>query len=72
VQDEYEQIVGRGKAYAGTAIGLGVVGGALAVAGITLLAVDEARLRKGKGKGKGKGKRRARLDVRRGKLQVKF
>jgi hypothetical protein len=68
VQDEYEQIVGRGKAYAGTAIGLGVVGGALAVAGITLLAVDEARLRKGKGK----GKRRARLDVRRGKLQVKF
>ena len=70
VQEEYEQIVGRGKAYAGTAIGLGVVGGALAVAGITLLAVDEARLRKGKGKGK--GKRRARLDVRRGKLQVKF
>jgi hypothetical protein len=68
VQDEYEQIVGRGKAYAGTAIGLGVFGGALAVAGITLLAVDEARLRKGKGK----GKRRARLDVRRGKLQVKF
>ncbi len=67
VQDEYEQALGRGKGYATSAIALGVVGGALAVAGITLLAVDEARLRK-----QGKGKRRARLDVRRGKLQVKF
>ncbi|HET6585224.1 MAG TPA: hypothetical protein VFG69_17320, partial [Nannocystaceae bacterium] len=66
VKDDYEQIVGRGRAFASTAIALGVIGGALAVAGITLLAVDEARLRKRT------GKRRARLELRKGGLQVKF
>ena len=71
VQDEYEEILGRGRAFASTAIALGVVGGALAVAGITLLAVDEARLRKGKRERAGKG-RRARLELRKGGLQVKF
>lgn len=68
VKDDYEQILGRGRAFASTAIALGVIGGALAVAGITLLAVDEARLRKRTGK----GKRRARLELRKGGLQVKF
>jgi hypothetical protein len=69
VKNDYEQIVGRGRAFANSAIALGVIGGALAVAGITLLAVDEARLRKGKRKD---GKRRAKLELRKGGLQVKF
>jgi len=68
VRGDYEKILDRGQAYANSAIALGVVGGALAIAGITLLAVDEVRMRK---QGKRRGKRRAKLELRRG-LQVRF
>jgi hypothetical protein len=67
VQDEYETILGRGRAFANTAIALGVVGGALAIAGITLLAVDEARVRKREKR----EDKRARIDLR-GGLRVRF
>ena len=66
-QDEYEGYLRRGRAYAGAAIGVGVVAGAATIAAITLFAIDAKRQR-----AEQPDRRRARLHLRPGGMEVRF
>lgn len=68
-QDEYEQYLRRGEAYAKAAIGVGVVAGAATVAAIALFAVDARRQRSERAPTKHE---RAALRLRAGGMEVRF
>lgn len=68
-QDEYEQYLSRGDAFAKAAIGVGVVAGVATITAITLFAIDARRQRTEQAP---RERKRAALRVRGGGVEVRF